>query len=148
MSQAFHRRAVLQAGLALCAGVLAPPARACEFWASTLHIIHPWTRATGPDEDFAVISMIFDEVTQTDRLIGVETPVAAGAEMGGIGARPGVDFLIPQGRESALSVAGTHLRLVRLKHPLEVGRQYPLQLLFEHGGVVPASFEVDYERFR
>jgi copper(I)-binding protein len=145
MKRNLHRRAVLQAGLALCAGALAPRSYACEFCASTLRIVHPWTRATGPNDNFAVLSMIFDEVTETDRLIGVETPVAEGAEMGGAGARRDVSFVIPEGRTSVFSELGTYLRLLRLRHPLEVGRTYPLNLTFEKGGLVIASFDVDFE---
>ena len=144
-----HRRSVLRAGLALCASpVLAPAAFGCEFFAANLRIIHPWTRATALEDGFAVISMIFDQVTQADRLIGVETPVAEAAEMGGKDASRKVSSLIPAGRESALSELGTHVRLVRLQHPLELGRTYPLKLVFEKGGVVNADFDVDYERLR
>ena len=145
MTSNLHRRTVLQAGLALCAGVLAPRASACEFCASTLRIVHPWTRATGPNDRFAVLSMVFDEVTETDRLVGVETPVAERAELGGAGARRDVSFVIPAGRTTTFGETGTHLRLLRLKHPLEVGRTYPLNLTFEKGGLVIASFDVDFE---
>jgi copper(I)-binding protein len=144
-----HRRSMLRASLALCASsVLAPAARACEFFAPNLRIIHPWTRATSLEDGFAVISMGFDQVTRADRLIGIETPVAEAAEMGGKAASRSVSFFIPEGRESALSEDSVHVRLVRLKQPLELGRSYPLKLVFERGGVVNADFDVDYERLR
>ena len=147
-----RRRALLHAGLATgLAGVvpgLVPAARACEFSASTLRIIHPWTRQTADDANAAVVCMRFDQVQRSDRLIGVSTPVATRAEMGGLQASPRVDFAIPQGQESALSETGTFLRLTGLTQPLETGRAYPLTLVFEHGGSVPALLTVDYERFR
>src|ERR1700716_3701563 len=102
MSRLNQRRTVLQAGLALCASLVVPRARACEFFTSTMRITHPWTRATAPDATSAVLCMKFDEVTETDRLIGVETPVAEGAEL--VGKQAGaevsraVNFLIPAGR--------------------------------------------------
>lgn len=145
MHHFIHRRGVLRTGLALGATLLLPTARACEFFTSTLRVTHPWVRASAAGATSAIVSMKFDEVIQADRLIRVETPVAAAAEMGGVAARPGVDYFIPQGQESALSETGTYLRLLGLKHPLEVGREYPLILVFEKGGVVEASLSVDFD---
>jgi copper(I)-binding protein len=92
--------------------------------------------------------MKFDEVTETDRLIGVETPVAGGVELVGVGAGAGVNFLIPAGRETLLSEEGAHIRLLGLKHPLLIARSYPLQLVFEKAGIVNAALNVDYFRPR
>ena len=92
--------------------------------------------------------MKFDEVNEADRLILVETPIASGAEMGGIGAGPVVNFAIPQGQETYLHDGGTFVRLVGLKHPLEVGRSYPLRLGFEKGGSHDTVIAVDYLRFK
>jgi copper(I)-binding protein len=144
MSGIILRRDVLRAGLVLCASLAVPPARACEFITSTLRITHPWTRATAPDATSAVLCTRFDQVTETDRLIGVDTPVASGAELvvDGVGGK--VDFLIPQGRETFLSDDGTHIRLLGLEHPLEVGRSYPLTLVFQKAGEVQAQLNVDY----
>jgi len=148
MSRWIGRRGVLHASLAGCAFLLAPRARACEFFSSNLRVFHPWTYATEPGRDTAAVSMLFDQVTRADRLIAAETPVADGAEMGGLGARADVNFAIPEGRESALAASGTYLRLVRLRQPLEVGRSYPLKLTFEGGDVVAATLNIDYMRFR
>ena len=143
MNRFADRRAVLQAGVALCASLVIRPARACEYFTGTLRITHPWTRATGHATS-AVLCMIFDEVTETDRLIGVETPVAAGAELVVEGAGGTVDFLIPAGRETLLTEDGTHIRLHGLKHPLFIARSYPLRLAFEKGGAINALLNVDY----
>jgi copper(I)-binding protein len=124
-----------------------PPARACEYFAPTLRVYHPWTRATGPQATHAVVCMTFDEVTDSDRLVAVETPVAARAELGGVGERSLIDLPIPAGRETVLTEAGTHVRLVGLRHSLEVGCAYPLKLVFEKGGEVRATLNVDYTRF-
>jgi copper(I)-binding protein len=133
-----RRRRALQAGFALCASLALPSARACEFFANNLRIIHPWTRATGPDTS-AVVCMKFDEVTETDRLVGVETPVAEAAELVG-------DLLIPKGGELILSDDGPHVRLVGLKHPLLIARVYPLKLEFEKAGAINARLTVDLLR--
>ncbi|HJW11709.1 MAG TPA: copper chaperone PCu(A)C [Albitalea sp.] len=140
------RRAVLHTGCALGVSLFVPAARACEFFTTNLRIVHPWSRATAEGDSFAVLCMRFDQVARPDRLIGVQTPVAEGADMGGPLGGPGVDFTIPPGRESELSESGTFIRLLGLKHPLEVGRSYPLTLVFERTGAVDADIDVDYER--
>jgi copper(I)-binding protein len=140
------RRALLRAGGAVAIGLALPPARACEFFSTHLRIYHPWSRATAEGDAFAVLCMRFDEVRSPDRLIRVETPVATGAEMNGPARGRAVDIAIPAGRETELSETGTFIRLTGLKHPLEVGRNYPLKLVFAHGGVVDADIDIDFER--
>lgn len=144
MSRFMNRRAALRAGLALCASLALPSARACEFFSSTLRVWHPWTRATAPDATSAIINMKIDQVSQSDRLIGVETPVAGGAELVRDGASSAVDLLIPQGQETLLGEEGIHIRLVDLKQPLLIARSYPLTLIFEKGGIVNANLNIDY----
>ena len=136
------RRAALRAGLAFGAALALPQARACEFFADNLRITHPWCRATRLTATSAAVSMVFDEVTRDDRLIGVQTMVAESAEIGGQLARPEVDFAIPQGVETHLSEGGSYLLLTGLKFPLQIARTYPMVLTFEHGGVVQAQLNV------
>jgi copper(I)-binding protein len=147
MNRIFHRRALLRAGLALGASFALPAARGCEYFAPHLRITHPWTRATGAGETVAGLYMKIDASAQADRLIGVETPVAAGAEMAGTATGPGVNLFLPEGQESELSESGVFIRLLGLKHPLEIARSYPLLLEFEKGGIVNATLNIDYARF-
>ena len=139
---------MLQTGLALGGLMWLPRARACEIMTSTLRVTHPWSRVTAPGDETAVLCMKFDEVTQTDRLLRVKTPVADSADMGGKHAGPAVDFLIPEGQETYLDEGGTFVRLLGLKFPLLPGRSYPLMLGFEKGGDYIATLSVDYPRFR
>jgi hypothetical protein len=148
MNHHLRRRAVLHAGLALGAGLLAPRAKACEFFAPNLRVYRPWTRATPPGADSAIVCVTFDQVTETDHLIGIETPLCEGAEIGGVGARQGLDLVIPAGRETVLTEQTTYLRLVGLKQPLLFGRSYPMNYVFEKGGVVPGDVDVDYDFVR
>jgi copper(I)-binding protein len=141
------RRQALQAGIAAGLALTLPAARACEYFSSNLRITHPWTRASEPDARTAVVCMKFDEVRQDDRLIDVQTPVAEAAELHGAEAGPDMDLLIRSGQELELSEAGLHIRLTGLKFPLEVARSYPLKLVFQRGGVVNATLNVDYARF-
>lgn len=147
MQRIIHRRGVLQAGFALGTTLLLPQARACEYFADNLRITHPWCRATAPGATSVIVSMKFDEVTKADRLIKVETMVAEGAEIGGVLARPEVDFAIPEGQETHLGEQGSYLRLTGLQFPLEVARTYPMKLTFERGGMVQTNLNVDFTRF-
>lgn len=142
-----NRRCALRAGLAAGLALALPAARACEYFAPTLRVTHPWTRASATGASTAMVSMKFDDVSQDERLIDVQTPVASGAELAGPGAQATLDLPIPSGRETLLSASGLHLRLTGLRLQLEVGRSYPLQLTFERGGVVNATLNVDYARF-
>lgn len=148
MHTPFRRRHLLQTGLALASGLLVPGAKACEYFGANLRITHPWSRASAERATFADVCMKFDEVTLADRLVQIETPVAAGAALGGLAASPAVDFVIPQGQETLLSEDGTFLRLLDLKHPLEVGRSYPLILVFERAGTVSTTLSIDFGGLR
>lgn len=141
-----HRRHLLLAASSAYLG-LARPAQACEFFSSHLRIWHPWTRATRVDADTARLCMRFDEVQRSDRLIGVETPVAGGVRLAGAGAQD-LPLAIRQGQTLELTEDGLHLELLDLQQPLQVGRSYPLRLLFEFAEPVNATVNVDYAGLR
>ena len=150
MSHPLHplaRRQLLRTGLAAGALLALPAARACEFFAAHLRITHPWTRASAPGATTAMVCMRLDEVTRSDRLIGVESPVAESAEMGGVLIAGPVNLAIPADQLITLTEAGQHIRLVGLRHELLVAREYPLTLVFERSGTVQATLSVDYARF-
>ncbi|WP_457352903.1 copper chaperone PCu(A)C [Roseateles sp. P5_D6] len=140
------RRRLLLAASAAYLG-LARPARACEFFSSHLRIWHPWTRTARVDADTAVLCMRFDEVQRADRLIGVETPVAAGARLAGPGAPAKAQDLslpIQPGQTLELTEDGLHIELLDLQQPLQIGRSYPLRLIFEFAEPVNATLNVDF----
>lgn len=141
------RRRLLQAACAAGAAALLPAARACEFYASSLTVLHPWTRASAPGAATALVGLSFKDVTETDRLIGLQTPVAEGAELVGAAGGSALDLLIPRGQTLVLDEAGVQLRLVGLKTPLLMARTYPMVLLFAKGGALDTNLTVDYERF-
>jgi copper(I)-binding protein len=138
------RRQALQVGLALGTSLLLPSARACEFFTPTLRVTHPWTRASVKGATTAIVCMKIDQVTKPDRLIGVETPVAAGADIVGIEGRSGVNLLLFKGQDTVLGESGIQLRLLDLTQPLQIARTYPMRLYFEKGGVLDAELNVDY----
>lgn len=141
------RRQFIRAGVACGVSTLWPSAHGCQTPLGILTLVHPWTRATTPDATETAVSMGFEEVEAEDWLIGASSSIAEAAELGGQGARKDVRFRIAKGQSSALSEAGTYLKLVGLKFPLEVGRSFPLTLVFEKTGTVQASLSVDYPRF-
>ncbi len=140
------RRQLLLAASAAYFG-LARPARACEFFSSHLRIWHPWTRATRVDADNAKLCMRFDEVQRTDRLIGIETPAAAGARLAGAGQQD-LPLLIRAGETLTLTEDGMHIELLDLQQPLQIGRSYPLRLIFEIAEPVNATLNVDFAGLR
>lgn len=147
-SPALLRRHLL---IALGTAGLARPARACEFFSSRMRIWHPWAHATRVDADTTSLYMRFDEVQQTDRLIGVETPVAAGARLRGAGtpeAAQGLSLLIPAGQTLTLAEDGLHIELLDLQQPLQIGRSFPLRLIFESAEPVNAMLNVDFGGLR
>jgi copper(I)-binding protein len=139
-----HRRALLRNGLALSATLMLPTARAHEFFTPYLTVIHPWTRASNPGATTAVVSLRFEDVTASDRLVGASTPMAAGAELAGKGAPAQFDFEIPPGRTTEFTEDGVHLLLLSLKKPLLLGREYPLQLVFAKAGPIAAALLIDF----
>jgi copper(I)-binding protein len=146
MPATISRRLALRTALATGAGLLLPPARACDFFSTRLRIYQIWARETTLSDGVAPIYMQFDEVIHGDRLIGIETPLAEGAEMviGGVASRLGL--AIPMGEVTLLEEGGNFVRLLGLKQSLELGREYPIKLIFEHGGVVIADLDISYPR--
>lgn len=147
MKTHIDRRHLLHTGMALGISLIVPPARACEFITSNMKIVHPWSRATREDATSVAVCMTFTDVSQTDQLIGAESMVCTGAEIGGRGAKPFGEFLIPEGQTTVMSETSTYLRLVGLQFELPVGRQYPLTLHFKNAGPVAATLTIDYARF-
>ena len=138
-----QRRLALQAASVACLAWAWPQARACNYETGLLRITHPWVRATAADATTALMFMRFDEVNTADRLIGVSTPVATGAEMGGAQAGQAVSIPVPVGNTTELSEDGLHVRLTGLKHQLHAGREYALTLEFERSGTVLMRLTVD-----
>ncbi len=143
------RRQLLRSGVACTLAAAGVQARACEFFSSTLRVIHPWTRATADDATWAVVCMGFDQVSEDERLLGIETSIATGAELMLPGAAKGQRLVldIPQGRETRLTEHGLHIRLTGLLLPLDAGRAYPMRLLFQTAGPLRVDLTVDYGRF-
>lgn len=147
MKNLLTRRHLIQTGLACGLSMALPSARSCQLPMGNFVLVHPWARATTPDATEASVCMGFEEVNTEDWLIGASSPVAESAEMGGEGQNKAVKFRIVKGQSSGLSETGTYLKLVGLKFQLEVGRSFPLTLVFEKAGATTTSLSIDYPRF-
>jgi copper(I)-binding protein len=148
MTWTVTRRSALQFGVGMGAALTFPAARAHEFFSTSLTVHHPWTRASAEGATTAIVSMKFDDVVRTDTLTGASSPVCEGAELGSAAAasnsRLGFEFVIQEGQPAELSETGTYLRLLGLKIPLELGREYPLTLVFAKAGPLKAALLIDF----
>lgn len=143
------RRHCLQALLAAGAVAAWPRrARACEVIASTLRITHPWTRGTAPGATEAPLFVRFDEVRLSDRLIGLSTPIAAGARLSDAAPGTPLDLPIPRGSVVDLAENGRHIVLTGLTRPVRFGLAFGLEFLFEQAGPVQADLSVDFPALR
>jgi copper(I)-binding protein len=142
------RRSAIRIGASMGAALSFPSVRAHEFFASSLTVHHPWTRQSAEGATSAIVSMKFEDVVQTDSLIGAYSPVCQGAELGGAGVASksslGFEFVIQEGQPAELSEEGTFLRLLGLKFPLQLGREYPLSLVFAKAGPLKAALLIDF----
>lgn len=142
----------LRVFMALCVagGALANlPAAAHGYGKGDLQVRHPWTRATGADDKFAVAYMeIRNSGRQPDRVIGVSTPAAERVELharregDSAGTREVKSFEVLARRRLWLRPSGSHLVLVGLRNPLVKGNRVPLTLHFERAGELQVELEV------
>jgi copper(I)-binding protein len=109
-----------------------------------LEIDTPWARASiGTGRPAAAYVTIRNTGDQPDRLIRVETPVAARPEVhemvhdgGAMKMRSAGPLEIPPGGEVRLEPGGLHIMLMQLRQPLEQGAEVPLTLVFEKAGAI------------
>lgn len=95
--------------------------------------------------------VISNEGSRDDRLIGIETPIAAVAELhmtehGSDGVarmirQDGID--IPAGEIVALEPGGYHIMLMGLTTTLTEGEVHPVTFIFEHAGRIETEFVID-----
>jgi periplasmic copper chaperone A len=101
-----------------------------------------WARATpGAVKTGAAYLTLVNNGKQSDRLLGMSTPVADSASLhetkmeGGImKMRPLGPVDLAPGKSLELKPGGNHIMLEGLKHPLKEGEHFPLTLAFEKAG--------------
>lgn len=121
-----------------------------EYYTALFKIIHPWAVATAPGASTAPVYLKFEEVSAGDRLIGARSDIAGAVELRGgaandVGSRPSnalAAINVEPGITTELAPEGMHLVLIDLKAPLQLGRSYPLTLIFEKSGAIDTMLSV------
>lgn len=137
--------------LALCAMLIAP-AVAHEYTVGSLHIGHPWSRATPKG---AAIGAGYLKITNTgtapDRLLGGSSEVAKSFELHVMSMENGVMKMRPveggieikPGETVEFKPESYHVMFVGLKEPLVQGHRVKATLDFEKAGKVAVEFVVE-----
>ncbi|WP_170761854.1 copper chaperone PCu(A)C [Ruegeria lacuscaerulensis] len=103
----------------------------------------------------AAFMMIQNTGEADDRLVGVESDVAARVELhthlideNGVAKMTHVEegFVIPAGETHMLKRGGDHVMFMGLTAPFEQGSKVPVTLIFEKAGEVEIEIPVDLER--
>jgi copper(I)-binding protein len=132
--------------------ILATPALAHEVTVGDLQIIHPHIPQPAATAKAAGGFMaITNTGTEPDRLIGIESDIAAKSEVhesrvdaNGVGTMEHVDAIeIPPGETVNLEHGGYHVMFMGLAGPLTEGELHKATLIFERTGRVEIEFQVD-----
>lgn len=132
--------------------MLAAPALAHELTVGDLQFIHPHIpQPAGLAKTAGGYMAIVNTGAEADRLIGVETDIAAKAEVhesrvdaNGVGTMTHIDALeIPPGETVSLERGGYHIMLMGLTGPLKEGETRKATLIFERAGRVEIEFMID-----
>ncbi len=113
-----------------------------SFTQGPIEIGHPWARPTTTREGAAYL-VLATKGTETDRLVGAETPMADRVEIHNAagGARQFIE-IVPK-RPFALRPGKAALALIGLKQPLVIGMSFPMTLRFAAAGTVEITVLVE-----
>jgi copper(I)-binding protein len=132
--------------------MLAAPSMAHEITVGDLQFIHPHIpQPPATAKSAGGYMAIVNNGAEPDRLIGVETDIAAKAEVheskvgaDGVGTMEHIPALeIPAGETVSLERGGYHVMLMGLTGPLVEGEMKKATLIFEKAGRVEIEFQVD-----
>ncbi|WP_424832922.1 copper chaperone PCu(A)C [Ruegeria sp.] len=136
---------------------LAAVSLAATAWAgSEIKVDDAYARSSGKNAKAgAAFMMIVNQGEADDRLIGVQSEVAARVELhthkiddAGVAKMVHVEegFVIPAGEGHMLKRGGDHVMFMGLTEPFEHGETVPVTLIFEQAGEVKVEIPVDLER--
>jgi periplasmic copper chaperone A len=131
----------------LVAGLVGPAFAGEVSTLGPLEIDTPWARASiGTARPGAAYVTIRNTGDETDRLVRIETPVAARPEVhemeeeGGVmKMRPAGPLEIPPGEEVRLDPGGMHIMLMQLRQPLKEGESIPITFTFGEAGEITVN---------
>ena len=140
----------LIAAIACALGLIAAtPSLAHDYKVGTLHIVHPWARATPKGASVGGGYMkITNNGTVSDRLIGGSVPIAPRFEVHEMSMDNGVmrmrmlkDGLeIKPGETVELKPGSFHLMFIDIKEPIKEGERVKGTLIFEKAGKVDVEY--------
>jgi periplasmic copper chaperone A len=132
--------------------LFAPLAQAEDYRAGALQVVAPWSQALPPNAPTAAVYFtVRNQGMADDRLVGVETPVAAEAQMhqhvgaDGMMKMQQVDsVIIPASGQARFAPMGNHVMLLGLqgRSSLVDGDSFPLTLRFQNAGDLPVQVRV------
>ncbi len=144
-------KSVLSVIALLGALALAAPATARDYTLGSIEIHEPWSRATPPTAPTAGGYLtLTNKGTAPDRLIAVESPAAAKAEVhemkmeGSVMRMREVEggLALPPGQTVELKPGGYHVMFTGLKAPFVKGSAVKATLVFEKAGRIDVEFDV------
>ena len=146
MRRAADRLARVRGALLVALLSVACAARAAD---AGITVEQPWSRPTPPGVTVGVGYFELDNPGAADRLTSASSPRAARVEFhastltGGVARmRELTSVEVPAHARLAFAPNGLHLMLLGLGAPLDAGERVPLELRFEHAGVVRAELVV------
>mgnify|MGYP001764952924 CR=1 FL=1 len=132
--------------------LLSSPLLAHEITVGDLQIIHPHIPQPAATAQAAGgFMVIVNKGTEADRLIGVESAIAAKSEVheskvdaNGVGTMQHIEALeIPAGETVTLEHGGYHVMFMGLAGKLTEGELHKATLIFERAGRVEVEFQID-----
>ena len=133
---------------ALAAALFLAAVSVADAQPSSIKVEQTWSRAA-PQGRTGVLYMRIVGAGAPDRLMRVETPVAASAELhetiadhGVMKMRPLDGLAIAPGDTVTLQPGGKHIMLMGLNRPLREGDSFPVTLVFERAGAVTTTATV------
>ena len=153
MTIRFFSSRMIQCAVGFIAAItLLASACAHEFKIGDIQIVHPYARATAPQQAAGGAYLGLENRGKTDdRLIRVESGIAHSVEMhtmemnGDIMKMREVDGIDLQAgaRINMQPGGGVHIMLMGLKQPLKAGATFPLTLYFEKAGKIDVIVNVE-----
>lgn len=139
---------VRSVSLFLCALAISVSAYAQEYDLGSLHISHPYARATVPGQPGGgAFLSIENKGKEADKLIGVSSSVAKNSEIHTMSMdgnvmkmrEVGEIDLPPASTVDMKPGHGYHIMLMGLSQPLKAGDKFPLTLTFRKAGKIEVS---------
>ncbi len=138
---------LLTACLALCSA----HSNAHDYTQGSIHIVHPWARATAPGAQTGGGYLKLENKGAADRLVSASAAVSEAAELHTMSMEGNIMKMeklekgveIPAGKTVELKPGGLHIMLVGLKAPLKEGQSFPLKLKFEKAGEITVDVKID-----